>query len=322
VGETPLLRGQVRAEQQLGHSEHAVQRRAELMAHTRQELALGPTGGLGDCAGPVELNSPSRQLPRLGIGHVLGLPQFGERGLLSPFGGFESRPHFVDALRELSHRVSVGGVDPVREVALTELTGGAQDELEMATEHPTEQNAHSQAREGRHHHGDSQRPRAVLRRPQDLSIRRLDEFGGPVSVVGRPVHRVVDQRVDVGHRTGRSLPGRIGTRVGEGIEGPTEPFLLGLQPHHTLELGSVEGQRLELGEDAADRVEVLPERGKLLAQGVLLPVPIEVRPEHREPERHLREVALLLLLDLDLALDLHHDVAETHDREHGTQERD
>ena len=45
-----LLGGQRRVEQQLGHADHAVHRRADLVAHVGQELALGPARRLGRVA--------------------------------------------------------------------------------------------------------------------------------------------------------------------------------------------------------------------------------------------------------------------------------
>ena len=41
-----LLRIQIGIEDQVGHPEDAVQRSANLMAHVRQEFALGPAGGV------------------------------------------------------------------------------------------------------------------------------------------------------------------------------------------------------------------------------------------------------------------------------------
>ena len=43
----PLLAGQFGIEGQFGHTEDSVHRRANLMAHVGEELALGTAGGLG-----------------------------------------------------------------------------------------------------------------------------------------------------------------------------------------------------------------------------------------------------------------------------------
>ena len=50
-----LLGGQVGVQGQLGHAEDAVHRRADLVAHVGQELALGPVGGLGRLLGLLQL---------------------------------------------------------------------------------------------------------------------------------------------------------------------------------------------------------------------------------------------------------------------------
>ena len=51
-----LLGRQLGVEQQLGHADDAVHRRADLVAHVGQELALGPAGGLGGLLGLLELD--------------------------------------------------------------------------------------------------------------------------------------------------------------------------------------------------------------------------------------------------------------------------
>ena len=50
-----LLGGEVGVERQLGHAEDAVHRRADLVAHVGQELALGPAGRLGRFLGLLQL---------------------------------------------------------------------------------------------------------------------------------------------------------------------------------------------------------------------------------------------------------------------------
>ncbi len=49
--EAALARIELRIEQQLGHAQHAVHRRADLVRHAREEFALGAAGRLGDAAG-------------------------------------------------------------------------------------------------------------------------------------------------------------------------------------------------------------------------------------------------------------------------------
>ena len=49
--ETALARIELGIEQQLGHAEHAVHRRADFVRHAREEFALGAAGRLGDAAG-------------------------------------------------------------------------------------------------------------------------------------------------------------------------------------------------------------------------------------------------------------------------------
>ena len=46
LGEAPLRRVEVRIQQQLGHAQHAVHRRAQLVAHARDEVALGAAENL------------------------------------------------------------------------------------------------------------------------------------------------------------------------------------------------------------------------------------------------------------------------------------
>ena len=47
-----LLRVEVGLGQQFGHAEHAVHRRADLVAHIGQEFRLGAVGEHGACAAP------------------------------------------------------------------------------------------------------------------------------------------------------------------------------------------------------------------------------------------------------------------------------
>ena len=65
LGEAPLFVGQRGAQQQLGHAQDAVHRRADLMAHIGHELALGLAGGLGQVAGTLQFERVAAL-----VGHV------------------------------------------------------------------------------------------------------------------------------------------------------------------------------------------------------------------------------------------------------------
>ncbi len=82
AGEAVLLGRQGRAQEQLGHADHAVEGRADLVAHVGQELALGGAGGLGRLAGGLGqvaglVGGGAGQLGLGGqaVGGVLGHPQ-------------------------------------------------------------------------------------------------------------------------------------------------------------------------------------------------------------------------------------------------------
>ena len=57
-----LRRGHVGVEHQIGHAQNGVHRRADFVAHVRQEFALGAIGRFGQFLGDFQL--------------LLGLPQF------------------------------------------------------------------------------------------------------------------------------------------------------------------------------------------------------------------------------------------------------
>ena len=63
VGELALARREVGVEQQAAHADHGVHRRADLVAHRRQERALGRVGLLGDARLLLE------PLEQAGVGH-------------------------------------------------------------------------------------------------------------------------------------------------------------------------------------------------------------------------------------------------------------
>ena len=86
-GELALARRQIGVEQQAAHADHRVHRRADLVAHRRQERALGGVGLLGDARLLLE------PLEQAGVGHRdRGLVREGlqDRGLLRV-----ERPHLV-----------------------------------------------------------------------------------------------------------------------------------------------------------------------------------------------------------------------------------
>ncbi len=62
-----LLLVQLGLQRQVGHADDGVHRRADLVAHVGQEVALGPGGLLGDLLG-----FPQLVLRQLGLGYVLG----------------------------------------------------------------------------------------------------------------------------------------------------------------------------------------------------------------------------------------------------------
>ena len=55
LGILPLLRAEWSVEEQRAHSDHTVHGRADLVAHVRQKLALGPVGRLGRVSGLADL---------------------------------------------------------------------------------------------------------------------------------------------------------------------------------------------------------------------------------------------------------------------------
>ena len=60
--ELALLGRQLALQHQFGHADHGVERRADLVAHIRQERALRPAGGLGSVLGPQQLGIGAGQL--------------------------------------------------------------------------------------------------------------------------------------------------------------------------------------------------------------------------------------------------------------------
>ena len=78
LGEFPLLRGQLGVQDEIGHADHAVHRRADLVTHVRQELGLCLVGQLGLVG---QLDRPLRGRLQL-VGALLDLPLQGGLGAL------------------------------------------------------------------------------------------------------------------------------------------------------------------------------------------------------------------------------------------------
>ena len=76
-GEVALLVRKRRVEQQPAHADDGVHRRADLVAHRRQERALGLVGGLGCGAGELGLGERLRRAPDRDRADGAALPQHG-----------------------------------------------------------------------------------------------------------------------------------------------------------------------------------------------------------------------------------------------------
>ena len=59
VGALALFRAQFRVEQQFGHADHAVHRRADLVAHVGEKLALVAAGALGSLLSAMKFQNQS-----------------------------------------------------------------------------------------------------------------------------------------------------------------------------------------------------------------------------------------------------------------------
>ena len=102
LGESPLSRGQLGFEKKLGHAEHAVHRRADLVAHVRQELGLGAVrllglpGQLDGLLGPLlQLECPLLDLGFEGPLVVLDLVAVVPQTLEHDLQGVRELAHFV-----------------------------------------------------------------------------------------------------------------------------------------------------------------------------------------------------------------------------------
>jgi hypothetical protein len=119
-----------------------------------------------------------------------------------------------------------------------------------------------------------------------------------------------------------SCAGIVDAGLEEDVERGAEALLLVLQLGHTLGLGGAERQGLKLREDVADVVELLHEATQVLPHIVCLLRAIEIGAHHGEAQRHLGELALLHLGELDLVVDLVHHAAQACHRERRAHEHD
>lgn len=85
VEEAPLLGVERGLGEKAGEAENAVHRRPDLVAHRREEGALGPVGGIGAaaCAGAVRVAAAGHGLARRGGAEILGDEIGRERRLMA-----------------------------------------------------------------------------------------------------------------------------------------------------------------------------------------------------------------------------------------------
>ena len=160
------------AKQQLGHAENAVHRRADLMAHRRHELALGPAGALGGIARGLQL-----QLALALLGHIveqavdthLAAGQLAHPGALTQPAQAVHR--VVDAQRH------VAGAALALEIAL------ARQQRPVLLEHPQRQQPVGrpgrlarQAQHVEHPRADIARLRTAVAGDEDTLVDRLDQL--------------------------------------------------------------------------------------------------------------------------------------------------
>ena len=107
-----LIRGEVLAIEQLGQAEHAVHRRADLVAHVRQELALGPGGGLGGRFAGLQLGGAAADLRFQAVIEVgQGLPA-ADQGGRQAAQGLGQVMEFRGVGVQGRHQVLLAGLDP------------------------------------------------------------------------------------------------------------------------------------------------------------------------------------------------------------------
>ena len=94
----PLLGGQVAVEGELGHADDAVHRRADLVAHVREELALRPARlhRLVACIGEVGVRGP--QFGHAIVDCLLEVVLLNEQLPVAPL---DFRQHLVEAVDQL-----------------------------------------------------------------------------------------------------------------------------------------------------------------------------------------------------------------------------
>ena len=121
-GELPLLGGERRIEQEVGHADDAVHRRADLVAHVREKFALGAVGELGRLLGAPQLLF--RALARRDVAEEV---RHARRGLgdarrADLHREFPAAPALPEGLADFPHR-RVGALD---QAAVGSLVAGAE----------------------------------------------------------------------------------------------------------------------------------------------------------------------------------------------------
>ena len=155
AGELLLLLAQRRLQEEARHPDDAVERRADLVAHAGDELALRLRRALG-----LLLRRSERRLRPLVLGHLLlelGLLPFQALvgGLEVAVGHLQPLHHAVEGAGELADLVPRDGVDPLREVAPGDLAGRlgdppqrARDDRAHHEDDPDAQEEHGEADPG------------------------------------------------------------------------------------------------------------------------------------------------------------------------------
>jgi hypothetical protein len=113
LGVFALDRAELEVEEQAGHADHAVHRRADFVAHVGEELALGLGGGLGGLLGVAQLDGALRdelfEIRELELRLPREIPFFGERrGELQGLDvveGFLEDHEFVGLAEFLAHLI-------------------------------------------------------------------------------------------------------------------------------------------------------------------------------------------------------------------------
>ena len=234
------------------------------MAHAGHELAFRAAGAFGCFARMLELDGARCELPGLCVGEVFRSLKIRKHRLLLCLEASQPLAHIVDALGELAHVIPERTLDPVRKVSFPELLSRAQDRRQMPFEEPAQEDADDEPGEGGHHRRRGQPSRARGRRLDDSVIRVLDDFRRAIAVIDGAIDGVVEEHDDVRGGLGRGFLRRIfHAGLHEDIERGPEPLLFETEPGHPFVLRSAQRHGLKLGEDVANRVQVLQECGEL-----------------------------------------------------------